>query len=49
MTVDGPVDVLLTRTNSESDGSDRMGPFWIRAAGSADLGAELGERGLVIP
>ena len=48
MTEDGPVDVLLTRANSESDGCDRPGPCWDGEAESADRAAELGERRLVL-
>jgi hypothetical protein len=48
VTEDGPVDVLLTRANSESDGCGRPGPFWDGEAESADRAAELGERRLVL-
>ena len=48
VTEGGPVDVVLTRTSSESDGSDRPGPCWDGKAESADRAAELGERRLVL-
>src|ERR1035437_2126485 len=46
VTEDGPVDVVLTRTSSESDGCGRPGPCWDGEAESADRAAELGERRL---
>jgi hypothetical protein len=48
VTEDGPVDVLLTRANSESDGCGRPDLFWDGEAESTDRPAELGERRLVL-